>query len=493
MSINNEVNITLTAKDKASKEFKKIDKASKWLWSRLKKLWWPLKAVWIWLAAAWVAAWVVWVKMFNMADNIETTIGKAKTVFGEYFDDMDKFAKETASAMWLSRTEYLKTAAWMQDLLVPMWFTREAAADMTQKTIWLAWALAEWSAWQFDATEVSNILTKAMLWETEQLKSMWISISVWSDEFKNLQASIMATTWATEQQAKALAVQQLIMEKSTDAQKAYADGADSLTRKKAEMSASLKNVQETIATALIPAFHEIVKTIQPIIEKVAENIKLWFQNKENVEKLTWTIKTIIWVFWLLFKAIWKVIWFLTKMWEMLWFVAFKVVEFVTATTENIVALWESIASVWEWVKTSTINVFTSIKDIVTGIIDSIVWVFTKAFDRIKKILDSIKRIWGKITWAVSSAASSAASFVSWSKANWGDVSAWQAYNVWERGSELFVPKTDWTIIPNGWFGWNIAINMWWVSVSSEADENRLVEKIQESLTETLQMYKLWIS
>jgi hypothetical protein len=95
--------------------------------------------------------------------------------------------------------------------------------------------------------------------------------------------------------------------------------------------------------------------------------------------------------------------------------------------------------------------------------------------------------------AASSVASWVSNFVSWTKANWGDVSAWQTYRVWERGSELFVPKTDWTIIPNGWGFWNISINMWWVSVSNEADENRLVQKVQESLTETLQMYKFWIS
>jgi len=35
--------------------------------------------------------------------------------------------------------------------------------------------------------------------------------------------------------------------------------------------------------------------------------------------------------------------------------------------------------------------------------------------------------------------------------------------------------------------------MWWVSVSNEADENRLVEKIKMSLTDSLQMNKFWVS
>lgn len=493
MAINNEVNITLTAKDKASSKFKWVEKSASWLWSKLKNLWWPLKAIWIWLWAAWVAAWAVWIKMFNLADSIETTVWKAQTVFWEYFDDMDKFANTTAKAMWLSRSEYLKAAAWIADLLKPIWLTTEEAAKQSQELIWLSWALAEWSAWQYNAAEVSWILQKAMLWSFDQLEWLWIKI------FEvDVQARLAAKwqeqlTWDMLKAAKAAAVQELIFEKSTDAQEAYANGADSLTRKKAEMSATLKNVQETIATALLPAFHEIVTSIQPIIEKVAENITLWFQNKENVEKLTAVIKTIIWVFWVLFQIIWKIIWFLTKMWEMLWFVAFKVVQFVQTTNDKINRLWESISLVWHWIKETTMSVFDSIKEIVSWVIESIIWKFTAAFDKIKAIVDKIKSFGSAIWWAVSSAASNVANTVTWARANWWDVSAWKAYMVWERGSELFVPKTNWTIVPNSWIWWNISINMWGVTVTNEADENRLANKIKQELTETLQMYKFWIS
>lgn len=493
MAINNEVNITLTAKDKASSKFKWVEKSASWLWSKLKNLWWPLKAIWIWLWAAWVAAWAVWIKMFNLADSIETTVWKAQTVFWEYFDDMDKFAKETWKAMWLSRAEFLKTAAGIQDLLIPMWFTREEATKNTQELIWLSWALAEWSAWQYDAAQVWDILAKAMLWEREQLKSLWIAISEEDVKQRLLINGTNELTWAALQQARAIATQQLIFEKSTDAQAAFAEWADSLTRKKAELKATLWNVQETIATALLPAFHEIVTSIQPIIEKVAENITLWFQNKENVEKLTAVIKTIIWVFWVLFQIIWKIIWFLTKMWEMLWFVAFKVVQFVSTTSNKIVELWENIVWVWNWIKESTLSIFNSIKEIVLWVIESITSKFTAAFEKIKAIVDKIKSFGSAIWWAVSSAASNVANTVTWARANWWDVSAWKAYMVWERGSELFVPKTDWTIVPNSWIWWNISINMWGVTVTNEADENRLANKIKQELTETLQMYKFWIS
>lgn len=696
MAVNNEVNITLSAKDKASSKFKDIERSSWGLWSKLKWLWWPLAAFSLWLWAVSAAAWLVWTKMLDMGADLEQTIWKAKTVFGEYFWEMDKFAQANATAMWLTRAEYLKTAASMQDLLIPMWFTRKEATKMTQETTSLAWALAEWSAWQYNAAQVWDILTKAMLWEREQLKSLWISISEADVQQKLLQNWTDKLTWAALNQAKAIATQQLIFEKSTDAQAAYANGADKLTRKKNEMIATLWNLQTTIISSLIPAFWDIVTAIKPVITNIAENISLWFKNKENVDALIWTIQTIIWIFWVLFNIIWTIIWVLYQFWEWIWFVIFKITEFawwvvekMSSVKENIITTFQSIKEnilwVFESIKSETINVFDWIINKITElwnkfwtwieviwaaitwlylpkiimmwaisivefakisaswlamqvqaiatstviavqaipwIIASIwnlvlsmwaaiiktgiswvtlwtqaltsaatVWVwilkivwswvlmwvqstiqaakiaaawfvsfwpigwvtgaivalwvlvvknwdlisaktqelwnaimsvfsaikettfsvfewmkntiiekFKWAIDFVTWALWKIKWIWENVSntvWNIKKAAWDVWAwvweFISWTKANWWNVKAWSAYRVWERGSELFVPSTNGTIIPNSWIGWNISINMWGVTVNNEADENRLVQKIQANLTETLQMYKFWIS
>lgn len=496
MAVNNQVNINLNAKDNASKSFDKLKKSS---WGLSKSLWkikGPLKAIWIWLAAAWAAVWVAGKQMFDLADSIETTIWKSQTVFWEYFDDIQKVADETAKSMGLTRTEYLKAASWMADLLKPMWFTTEQATEMTKETIWLAGALAEWSNWQYTAAEAAEIMQKAMLGETEQLKSMGISIQTWSEEFKALQASIQETTWATADQAKALAIQKLLFEKSTDAQKAFAEGADSLTRKKAELSATLWNVKETIATALIPAFHNILNTIAPVIEKVAENIEQWFKNKENVEKLTTVIKGLITAFGVIFKIIWLVVDILFKLGEALGLAAFKAMEFSITVKDAFVSMWEAIAEVWNGVKEVTVSVFDSIWEIVSWAIDTIVSKFTAAFDKIKAIVDKIKEFWGAVADTVSSAASSAASAVwlDWTAANGWNIRAWQSFLVWERGPEIFTPSQSGSITPNSGIGWWITINMGGVTVTDEADENRLVNKIKQSLTDDMQMYKnFWIS
>lgn len=91
----------------------------------------------------------------------------------------------------------------------------------------------------------------------------------------------------------------------------------------------------------------------------------------------------------------------------------------------------------------------------------------------------------------------ASEYVSWQRAVWWTVASWKTYLVWERWPELFTPSTTGKITSNNqlwsWWGVNISINMWWITVKNEADENRLIEKIKRELTNSLQMQKFGIS
>jgi hypothetical protein len=60
---------------------------------------------------------------------------------------------------------------------------------------------------------------------------------------------------------------------------------------------------------------------------------------------------------------------------------------------------------------------------------------------------------------------------------------------------MFTPWSSWKIIPNNQLWWwvNISINMWWVVVQKEADEQRLANTIWEMLNRQLQLFNLWIN
>lgn len=178
------------------------------------------------------------------AISLEQNAKKAATVFGNELDSVEQWADKAAHGMGLTNSQAVTLAAGMADLLIPMGMTREQASKMSTETIGLAGALSEWSGGQVSAAQASDILTKAYLGETDGLKALGISISA-ADVSARLAAKGQAElTGAARQQAEALAIQELIFEKSTDAQNAYANGAGSAARAQAEATAKMNEAKE---------------------------------------------------------------------------------------------------------------------------------------------------------------------------------------------------------------------------------------------------------
>src|SRR3990167_3112158 len=181
----------------------------------------------------------------SKATELELQAKKALTVFGEdALGDVKDWAKEAGGAMGVTSKQAINLATNMADLLIPMGFSRDAAAELSTETIGLAGALAEWSGGTKSATDVADILTKAFLGETDGLKALGISISAAEVSAALLEKGQNKLTGAALQQAQALVIQELVLAKSTDAQKAFADGSDSAARKQAELKAAMAEAKE---------------------------------------------------------------------------------------------------------------------------------------------------------------------------------------------------------------------------------------------------------
>jgi len=496
---NNTLELIIKAQDYATKELKNIEKQLKGIWDTAKKAWDNIKDFWtrnadtfkkIWIGAgiAVTAVWYVWKQFLDLSTQVQQTQKKASIVFWEFIWDVQKVASETAKWMWLSQTEFLNAAAWIQDLLIPMWFARSEATWMTTDLLWLSGALSEWSAWQYTASQVWDILAKAMLWEREQLK--WLGIAISEEDVKQQ----LLKNWTAEltgvqlQQAKATATQQLIFEKSTDAQEAYRTGWESLTRQQAILTATIKDAKDAIAIALIPAFNELLIAMTPVIADIAKSIELWTSNKQNID---WVTNSMMWAI-EVFKTIWVMIQFIITL---LWYLllpfqdAFNKIALLAA---NIVIFFENM--------TGSLNSFEWTAKVVTENISAFFkWMFDWIMlyvDKAISALNRLKALWWTIStayWNISSNVKTVL-WLDWTRATWWPVSANWTYLVWEKWPELFTPKSWWNITPNNQLGgWWININMWGVVVNNEADENRLVEKIKQSLTNSLQMNKFGIS
>lgn len=197
-------------------------------------------------------------ELFRTGAQMEALNKKAQVVFGDTLPKITDEAKKNAAAMGLTTSEYIGAAAAIQDILVPMGFQREQAAEITTQLVNLSGVLSEWSGGQRSAQEVTEILTSALTGEREQLKGLGIVISQADVDARLAAQGMGKLEGSLRQQAEAAATLNLILEKSQDAQKAYAENADSMTRKSAELSVKFEEIKERVANALIPVFNGLI-------------------------------------------------------------------------------------------------------------------------------------------------------------------------------------------------------------------------------------------
>ncbi len=185
-------------------------------------------------------------ELLTLTRTMQGDAVRSTTVFGDQLGYVASEAKKVADRMGLTNREFVANAAATADLLIPLDFSREAAAKMSVELQQLTGALDEWTGGKYGAAEVSNILTKAMLGENEQLKQLGIAIQMDSKEFKDLVKVKKAAGNVTEAQAKAMATLELITKKSADAQAAYNQEGNKLLRMQKQMSLWWKNIKEGV-------------------------------------------------------------------------------------------------------------------------------------------------------------------------------------------------------------------------------------------------------
>jgi len=204
-------------------------------------------------------------EMVSMSAQMTTWNLKTKTVFEGSADDVEQWADKNAANFGLTGEHLAGLGASFGDLLKPMGFTAEQTAKMTEETVGLAGALSEWTGGQRSAEEVTGILAKGILGQRRALKELGISINETDVQQKLMAKGQQNLTGAALAQAKALATQELIFERSKDAQKAYASGGNEALRANNQLKASIEQVKESMAEKLGPALAGASKLLAGVL------------------------------------------------------------------------------------------------------------------------------------------------------------------------------------------------------------------------------------
>jgi hypothetical protein len=152
-----------------------------------------------------------------------------------------------------------------------MGFTADQAAAMSKDVVGLAGALSAWSGGTIDSAGAADILSKAMLGERDGLKQLGIAISEADVDARLAAKGQDKLTGAALEQAKAVATQELIFEKSQDAQKAWANGSNDALKAQNQLKASVGEMKERLATALVPAMLKAFQVGSKIVGWLMEN------------------------------------------------------------------------------------------------------------------------------------------------------------------------------------------------------------------------------
>jgi hypothetical protein len=228
-------------------------------------------------------------EIFKSAVQLDTLQRKAQTVFGGSISIVEQFADSMSQSLGQSRSETIAAATSIGDLLIPMGFARDTSAVLSTQLVGLSGALSEWTGGQRTATEVSTILTKALLGERDELKSLGIAISEEDVKTRLAAEGKDKLTGKALEQAKAMATLSLVMAKSQDAQTAFAQNSDSLVRSQARLESALATIKESLANAFIPFFS---KAAGAVADMLAPSTKMVDTLKEQKSHFNFLITAV---------------------------------------------------------------------------------------------------------------------------------------------------------------------------------------------------------
>lgn len=206
--------------------------------------------------------------LFNIGQDAEALQTKMTAVFGESTKVVNDFAAQNAAAIGLSRREYAGLATDVGDLLTPMGFTKQTAAELSVELVNQAGILSRWTKGKVDTKTATEILNKALLGERDALNSLGIDIKDSLIQAELKKKGLDKLTGAELRQAEALVTLEQITQQSSNANASFAKATEDLQEKKARLRARIMEIVDAGGKAMIPMFNKVLGVLIPVVEWV---------------------------------------------------------------------------------------------------------------------------------------------------------------------------------------------------------------------------------
>ena len=201
----------------------------------------------------------------KLASDFDEAINKVDVSFGESSKSVKKFAETTLTQFGIAEGSALDMAAMFGDMGTSMGLTQQAAAGMSTSLVGLAGDLASFK--NIGIAQATTALGGIFTGETESLKKLGIIMTEATLKQFALNQGIKTSVKDMSQAAKVSLRYAYILSVTGNSQGDYARTLEQAANQMKTFGQGMKEVGNEIGQILLPAFTEIVKFGNKLIEK----------------------------------------------------------------------------------------------------------------------------------------------------------------------------------------------------------------------------------
>jgi len=185
------------------------------------------------------------------ASDLDESLSKTRTVFGDASAAVEKFAQDAATNLGLSEQAALEATSTFGNLFTAMGINTGKASSLSQEIVQLAADLASFN--NIEVEEAILALRSGLVGETEPLRRLGVNLSAARINAEALSSGLAETKGQIDAAAKAQAAFALIMDDTATAQGDFARTSDGLANTTRTLKAAVDDAKASIGVGFVNA------------------------------------------------------------------------------------------------------------------------------------------------------------------------------------------------------------------------------------------------
>jgi len=212
---------------------------------------------------------------YTQARDLERSMSGLKLVFEELTPQMEAFTKG-ATQLGLSQAEAAKSATFIGSVLKQSGIEMELTARQTQRLVALASDLAY--VYGYDVSEALSGMTALFRGEYDPIEKFGVAMKQSEVNSELAALGLDKLEGSARRNAEAYIRMNLLLDRASDAEGAFADNTESLYVQQEILQATFNNVMATVGTGLLPVFTRLVAAMTPLVEQLTPLLTAAFES-----------------------------------------------------------------------------------------------------------------------------------------------------------------------------------------------------------------------